>query len=72
MGGGLTSNKGIHVPGVSLSTPAITEKDIDDLKFGIRQGVDWIALSFVRNREDVLKARQVLKESQADIPISGN
>ncbi|HIE28907.1 TPA: pyruvate kinase [Candidatus Poribacteria bacterium] len=69
VGGELTSNKGIHVPGVSLSTPAVTEKDIDDLKFGIQQGVDWVALSFVRNREDVLKARRVLKESQADIPI---
>ncbi|MFQ6043866.1 MAG: pyruvate kinase [Candidatus Poribacteria bacterium] len=68
-GGELTSNKGIHVPGVSLSTPAVTEKDIDDLRFGIQQGVDWVALSFVRNREDVLTARQVLKESQADIPI---
>jgi pyruvate kinase len=69
VGGELTSNKGINVPSVSFSTPAVTEKDIDDLKFGIHQGVDWIALSFVRNREDVLKARQVLKESQADIPI---
>ena len=69
VGGELTSNKGINVPGVSLSTSAVTEKDIDDLKFGIRHGVDWIALSFVRNRKDVLKARQVLKESQADIPI---
>ncbi|MBM3236546.1 pyruvate kinase [Candidatus Poribacteria bacterium] len=69
VGGELTSNKGINVPGVSLSTPAVTEKDIDDLKFGIRHNVDWIAISFVRNREDILRARRVLKESQADIPI---
>ena len=69
VGGELTSNKGIHVPGVSLSAPAMTEKDMDDLKFGIQQGVDWIALSFVRNRDDVLRVRRVLKESQVDIPI---
>ena len=69
VGGELTSNKGINVPGISLSTPAITEKDIKDLKFGIQHGVDWIALSFVRNRADILKARRVLKENQAYIPL---
>ena len=47
-GGPLKSHKGMNLPGVMLSTPALTEKDRDDLAFGIAAGVDYVALSFVR------------------------
>ncbi len=47
-GGVLTSNKGINLPGVLLDIPAFTEKDADDLKFGLSLGVDFVAVSFVR------------------------
>jgi pyruvate kinase len=53
-GGTLTSNKGINLPGVRVSAPSLTEKDIRDLEFVLEQGVDYIALSFVREPEDVL------------------
>jgi pyruvate kinase len=57
-GGILTSNKGINLPGVSLDIPAFTEKDAEDLKFGLELGVDFIAISFVRRADDVRKVRQ--------------
>jgi pyruvate kinase len=53
-GGTLTSNKGINLPGVRVSAPSLTEKDLRDLEFALEQGVDYIALSFVRTAEDVL------------------
>jgi pyruvate kinase len=53
-GGTLTSNKGINLPGVRVSAPSLTEKDIGDLEFALKQDVDYIALSFVREPEDVL------------------
>jgi pyruvate kinase len=53
-GGTLTSNKGINLPGVRVSAPSLTEKDLRDLEFVLEQGVDYIALSFVREPEDVL------------------
>lgn len=62
-GGRLTEKKGINVPKASLSTPALSDKDIDDLKFGAELGVDWVALSFVRSRDDLLLARQYLKQA---------
>ncbi len=63
-GGVLTSNKGINLPGVRLDIPAFTEKDADDLEFGLSLGVDLVALSFVRSAEDVSKVKQnVIKRS---------
>jgi pyruvate kinase len=53
-GGTLTSNKGINLPGIRVSAPSLTEKDIRDLEFVLEQGVDYVALSFVREPEDVL------------------
>jgi pyruvate kinase len=53
-GGTLTSNKGINLPGVRVSAPSLTEKDLRDLEFALEQGVDYVALSFVRTAEDVL------------------
>ena len=59
-GGLLKSNKGMNLPGVKLSTPALTEKDRHDLAFGIQQGVDWVALSFVRQAADVEETKALI------------
>ncbi len=56
-GGILKSRKGINLPSTKVSAPSLTEKDIDDLHFGLEQDVDWIALSFVRSAEDILDLR---------------
>jgi pyruvate kinase len=56
-GGILKSRKGINLPNTKVSAPSLTEKDIEDLKFGLAQEVDWIALSFVRSAEDILDLR---------------
>ncbi len=60
VGGVLSNNKGINVPGAELSIPALTEKDIEDLEFGARLDVDWVAVSFVRSRDDLLLARHYM------------
>ncbi|KEF34005.1 pyruvate kinase [Deinococcus sp. RL] len=60
IGGVLKNNKGINVPGADLSVPALTEKDVQDMEFGAALGVDWVALSFVRSRDDLLLARHYL------------
>jgi pyruvate kinase len=57
------SYKGMHVRGASLSLPSVTEKDIQDIKFGIENGFDFIAVSFVRNSSDVESIRKILKEN---------
>ncbi|MEK7649076.1 MAG: pyruvate kinase [Patescibacteria group bacterium] len=61
VGGTVKSHKGINVPGVALSTDAITEKDKKDVAFGIKQGVDYVALSFVSNEKDILRLRALMK-----------
>lgn len=61
-GGTLKDNKGINVPGVTLRIPGVTEKDHNDIVFGIQQGVDIIAASFVRKAADVLEVRRILEE----------
>jgi pyruvate kinase len=69
VGGVLRSHVGINFPMHSLSMSAFTEKDREDLRFGIAQGVDFIALSYVRSRQDVLAAREFMRSLGADIPI---
>lgn len=64
-GGTLKSKKGVNVPGVSISLPGITEKDRADIIFGIQQGVDFVAASFVRKAVDVLEIRALLEEYDA-------
>ena len=64
-GGMLLERKGINLPGVKLSTPALTEKDREDLAFGLELGVDYIALSFVRSPNDVEQARELA----GDVPL---
>lgn len=68
-GGPLASHKGVSLPGVSLSLPSLTEKDREDAAFAIQQGVDYLALSFVRRAEDVSQLRDLLEQNQAPIPI---
>jgi pyruvate kinase len=60
VGGVLSDQKGINVPGADLSIPALSEKDIQDLALGAEIGVDWVAISFVRTRDDLLLARHYL------------
>jgi pyruvate kinase len=59
-GGPVGDHKGINLPGVAISLPSLTEKDLDDLRFGLDQGVDMVALSFVRSAGDVRALREVL------------
>lgn len=60
VGGVLSNNKGINIPGAHLSLPALTDKDVQDLRFGVELDVDWVAMSFVRTRDDLLLARHYL------------
>ena len=69
-GGRLKSKKGVNLPNTNISLPALTEKDVIDAEFAIKQDVDWIALSFVRNSEDILDLRRLIeKHSDHKIPI---
>ena len=69
-GGPLKSNKGVNLPNTEVSLPALTEKDVKDAVFAIEQEVDWIALSFVRHKEDLLALKKLIKKhSSFDIPI---
>ncbi|MBM7584930.1 pyruvate kinase [Bacillus pakistanensis] len=63
--GELKNKKGVNVPGVSVNLPGITEKDASDILFGIEQGIDFIAASFVRRAADVLEIHQLLEERNA-------
>ena len=60
LGGRIGDHKGVNLPGVAISLPSLTEKDLDDLRFGLEQGVDMVALSFVRSAGDVRALREVL------------
>lgn len=66
-GGLLKEHKGINLPGVAVSTPALTEKDCDDLRFGIKHGVDYVALSFVRSPNDIHDARKYMRQFQEEL-----
>ena len=69
-GGHLGSHKGINLPGVAVSAPCLTEKDIEDLEVGVRAGVDYVALSFVREATDVMELREHLRRLEVpDLPI---
>lgn len=62
-GGTLSSRKGVNIPDVYVNLPSLTDKDIEDIKFGIEMGFDYIAASFVRSVNDVIKIRRVLEEN---------
>ncbi len=69
VGGVLSNNKGVNFPDVQLSIKALTPKDKEDLAFGIKQGVDWIALSFVRNPSDMKEIKDLIKSHGENIPV---
>lgn len=69
VGGTLSNNKGVNFPGVYLSIKALTDKDKKDLTFGLDQGVDWVALSFVRNPQDVLEIKQLISSAGKNVPV---
>jgi len=68
-GGLLRPNKGMNLPGVRLSTPALTDKDRRDLAFGVTNGVDYVALSFVRQAADVEEVRSLIRSMGATTPV---
>lgn len=63
--GTLKNKKGVNVPGVAVKLPGMTEKDANDIRFGIEQGIDFIAASFVRRASDVLEIKQLLEDNNA-------
>ncbi len=69
VGGVLSNNKGVNFPDVQLSIRALTPKDRRDLAFGLQQGVDWVALSFVRNPSDMLEIRELIRSQGHDTPV---
>ena len=69
VGGKVSDNKGINLPGVAVSVPALSEKDIDDLRFALHLTVDFIALSFVRSAADVEDVRRVMREENVVLPV---
>ncbi len=68
-GGELGSQKGVNVPGVKVKLPALTDKDKEDIEFGIEQGFDFIAASFVRSAEAVLEIKEILKAHDSKIMV---
>jgi pyruvate kinase len=69
IGGKLSGRKGVNVPGANLSISALTEKDKEDVKFGIKNKVDFVALSFVRRASDIADLRKILDEAKSDAHI---
>ncbi len=69
VGGPLSNSKGVNFPGVYLSIKALTDKDRKDLTFGLDQGVDWVALSFVRNPQDVLEIKELISAAGKAVPV---
>ena len=67
--GAVSNNKGINLPGVAVSVPAMSEKDEDDLRWGLRAGADFIALSFVRNAADVKDVHAIMDEVGIRVPV---
>ena len=69
VGGVLSNNKGVNFPDVQLSVKALTDKDKEDLEFGLTAGVDWIALSFVRNPSDINEIKNLINKNGHSIPV---
>ena len=67
--GMVSNNKGINLPGVAVSLPALSEKDIADLRWGLKAGIDFIALSFVRNAADIKDIHKIMDEVGVKVPV---
>ena len=68
-GGPISNNKGLNLPGTSVSVPALSDKDVDDLRWGLRTGADMIALSFVRSADDVRDVHRIMDEEGIRVPV---
>lgn len=69
VGGYVSNNKGINLPGVAVNVPALSEKDEDDLRWAIRRGVDLVALSFVRDAADIKRVHEIMDEEGRRVPV---
>ncbi len=69
IGGTLGEHKGINLPGVSISAPALTDKDREDLRFALANEVDYVALSFVRSAQDIRELKELIDQQDADVPV---
>jgi len=69
IGGKITSHKGINLPGTRVSAPTLTDKDREDIRFGVAQGVDYVALSFVRGPDDIAAAKKLIGECGGSMPV---
>ena len=67
--GAVSNNKGINLPGVAVSVPALSEKDIEDLRWGLKAGADFIALSFVRSADDIKDVHRIMDEVGIRVPV---
>ncbi len=67
--GAVSNNKGINLPGVAVSVPAMSEKDIEDLRWGLHAGADFIALSFVRDAADIKDVHKIMDEEGISLPV---
>ena len=67
--GMVSNNKGINLPGVAVSVPALSEKDMDDLRWGLNAGADFIALSFVRSADDIIGVHKIMDEVGIRVPV---
>lgn len=67
--GAVSNNKGINLPGVAVSVPALSEKDMDDLRWGLHAGADFIALSFVRSAADIVDVHRIMDEEGIRVPV---
>ncbi|WP_460518586.1 pyruvate kinase, partial [Humibacter antri] len=67
--GPISNNKGINLPGVAVNVPALSEKDEADLRWGLKLGADYIALSFVRNADDVRRVHEIMDEEGRRVPV---
>src|SRR6478609_5388261 len=69
VGGYVSNNKGINLPGVAVNVPALSEKDEDDLRWAMRRGVDMVALSFVRDASDIVRVHEIMDEEGRRVPV---
>ncbi|MGQ4512449.1 pyruvate kinase [Streptomyces sp. DW26H14] len=68
-GGVISDHKGINLPGAAVNVPALSEKDIEDLRFGLRMGCDMVALSFVRDAQDIVDVHKIMDEEGRRVPV---
>lgn len=69
IGGAVSNNKGINLPGVAVNVPALSEKDEEDLRWALKLGADYIALSFVRDAEDIVRVHEIMAEEGKRLPV---